>query len=547
MKNKTRQELLEENKQLHEKIMDLTLLLESVTGHSDGMEEDLLKKIDHTIRDSEKRFRLITETIPVPIIITQQSDNSITYANKLAGTFFGLSLNKLIKRKIESFFFRQDRKKLADILKKNGSVNNFDLAGKKEDETMFWVSISIQPLTFNGLPCLLSVLFDRTEKIMLEKQLRQAQKMEAVGTLAGGIAHDINNIMSIILGNIELAEAFLPEGSKAEERLEIAVKAVTRAKGIVMQLLVFCRQPEQEKKPLKIYAAIKEAVRMINSFKPSNIQIEENYKSSSPMVLSDPVRIHQIILNLCNNSINALKEKGGDIEVILDLLDPEETFVSARGLESGDYVRLSVIDNGPGISEDIIERIFDPFFTTKEIGHGSGLGLSVVHEIVKRSGGAVSVESEPGKKTAFHIILPIAAGVEDNDNPSIIEKIQQGNERILFVDDDLDLLETYGEMLGIFGYEVEMQNNSINALDLFRAQPYQYDLVITDNMMPGMTGMELIEKIGNIRQDIPIILCSASNEKVDRKKAIAAGGKAFLMKPFSQNEITDLIRNVLGK
>ncbi|MDM8515919.1 ATP-binding protein [Desulfobacterales bacterium HSG16] len=286
---------------------------------------------------------------------------------------------------------------------------------------------------------------------------------------------------------------------------------------------------------------------MINSFKPSNIQIEENYKSSSPMVLSDPVRIHQIILNLCNNSINALKEKGGDIENILDMFDPEQTFVSARGLEPGDYVRLSVIDNGPGISEDIVERIFEPFFTTKEIGHGSGLGLSVVHEIAKRSGGAVSVESEPGKKTAFHILLPVTAGVEDNDNPSIIEKIHQGNERILFVDDDVDLLETYGEMLGIFGYEVEMQDNSINALDMFRKQPAQYDLVITDNMMPGMTGMELIEKIGNIRQDIPIILCSASNEKVDREKAIAAGGKAFLMKPFSQKEIADLIRNVLDK
>ena len=387
---------------------------------------------------------------------------------------------------------------------------------------------------------------DITDRINLETKLRQAHKMEAIGTLAGGIAHDFNNILGVIMGRAELSQFVIPKDNPAYKNITQLIKAGNRAKDLVQQILAFSRQKEYERKPMQPGPIIKEALKMLRSSLPSTIKIKHNIAAQSGVVLADPTQIHQIVINLCTNAYHAMEKTGGVLTVSLAKMkfDASDTNLNT---ESGPekYTQLTVGDTGHGMESHIIERIFDPYFTTKKLKEGTGLGLAVVHGIVNGYGGSISVESEVGKGTTFKVLLP---RIEYSEKTMKIEDpgpIPKGNERILFVDDEKDLVDTGQEILECLGYLVTAETSSINALELFRTRPGAFDLVITDYTMPNMTGADLAKALMQIRPEIPVILCTGFSELISEEKSKRMGIKAFMMKPFVMRKIAEIIRKVL--
>ena len=379
----------------------------------------------------------------------------------------------------------------------------------------------------------------------LEGQLRQAQKMEAIGTLAGGIAHDFNNILFPIMGYTEMTIADLSEESKAWKNLNQVLKSVMRAKGLVQQILTFSRQQDLELKPLKVQIVVKEALKLIRSSLPTIIEIRQDIDKDCVAVLADPTHIHQIVMNLCTNAYHAMEEAGGTLEV--NLSEVELTFNDLTGLdmEPGPYLCLKVGDTGHGMDHAVVERVFDPYFTTKEKGKGTGLGLAVVHGIVKGYGGEIRVDSEPGKGTVFHIYLP---QIRDSfvSSEFISDKtLPTGHERILLVDDERQIVSMEKEMLECLGYKVTDRTSSIEALEAFRKRSDRFDLIITDMTMPNMTGDKLAREVMKIRSDIPVILCTGFSEMISEERAGVLGIKGFLMKPIVMSVLAKTVREML--
>jgi nitrogen-specific signal transduction histidine kinase/CheY-like chemotaxis protein len=386
---------------------------------------------------------------------------------------------------------------------------------------------------------------DVTHIVRLEKQLRQAQKMEAIGTLAGGIAHDFNNILTIIIGYAEILLDGVSEENPMRVDLEEVLKAGFRARGLVEQILTFSRQTDQERRPLQIAPIVKEALKLLRASIPKTIEIRENIATESGMILADPTQIHQVLMNLCTNSAHAMREKGGRLEVgLIDVHLDYETAAQYPDLGPGPYLRLTVSDTGHGMERTVRERIFDPFFTTKGPGEGTGLGLAMVYGIVKSHRGEITVYSEPGKGTTFHVFLP-KVEVELIPSTEPLLPLSQGKERILFVDDEEGVVQMGRKMLERLGYEVIISTDGREALEIFRSQPEQIDLVITDQTMPNITGAELAQELMRIRPDIPVILCSGFSELIDQEKAKAMGIREFVMKPIITRDIGETIRRVL--
>ena len=382
----------------------------------------------------------------------------------------------------------------------------------------------------------------------VEARLRQAHKMEAVGTLAGGIAHDFNNILAAIIGFSEIAIDKAPEGSPFRRHMERVLGAGLRGRDLVKQILAFSRQTDQEKEPLKIAPVVKEALALIRASLPSTIEIRTNLQNSLGFILADRIQIQQIVMNLCTNAAHAMRDAGGAISVDLDGFN----FSSARDapdptMSPGLYARLSVTDTGEGMSPDIIEHIFDPFFTTKAAGEGTGLGLSVVHGIVTSHGGTVTASSEPGSGSVFTVYLPKLVQDQVQDPGDGDETIPRGRERILFVDDEGELAAMGQEMLGGLGYRVTSKTGAREALALFRLNPSRFDLVITDQTMPEMTGKELAQEILAIKADMPIIVCTDYSPHMDADSAQVAGIKALVMKPLTKREIAKTVRKALDE
>jgi CheY-like chemotaxis protein/two-component sensor histidine kinase len=322
----------------------------------------------------------------------------------------------------------------------------------------------------------------------------------------------------------------------------------------VKQILAFSRQAEEEKKPVQIGPIVKEALKLLRASLPTTIEFHQNIKPDLDNVLADPTQIHQVLMNLCTNASHAMREEGGILDVSLQNvsivergLHIVESEKSEIGLDPGQYLRLTVSDTGHGMTPEVLERIFDPYFTTKEKGEGTGLGLAVVHGIVKSYGGIITVQSDMGKGTTFHVYLPrikreVTAGPE-----SRLGEIPTGNERILFIDDDPGLVDISKQMLEHLGYKLVTRTSSIEALKLFRAQPDKFDLVITDMTMPNMTGDKLAKELMEIRPDIPIILCTGYSERITEEKAKAMGIRAFTMKPLVIRDFANTIRKVLDQ
>ena len=384
------------------------------------------------------------------------------------------------------------------------------------------------------------------EKLTLESQLRQAQKMEAIGTLAGGIAHDFNNILSIIFGYNELA---MEEKDPKTRRhhLEELERGAKRAKELVAQILAFSRKAEQQMQPLQVSLIIKEALKMLRSSIPTTIEIRQNIASDG-LVLADPTQIHQIIMNLCTNAYHAMRETGGTLAVSLDevAIGPEE--YGYAGLAPGNYLKLAVSDTGCGIEPKIVEKIFEPYFTTKKIGEGTGMGLAVVHGIVKSHHGHITVYSEPGKGTSIHVYLPLtaeeAATLPEKTEPT---ELSGKGERILLVDDEEQIGAAVSALLSKNGYQVTTFTDGLQALAEFQHKPEHFDLVITDMTMPSINGAELAQKIMALRPEIPVILCTGQSELINREKAFAMGIRDYLTKPLLTEPLLVAVKTALKK
>ena len=383
------------------------------------------------------------------------------------------------------------------------------------------------------------------EKSGLEEQLRQAQKMEAIGTLAGGIAHDFNNILGAIHGFSELGLLEAKEGSLIYEKLKEIDFATNRAADLVTQILTFSRQKDELQSPILISTITKEVLKLLSPSVPPNVQVSQDIDPDCGLVLSNAASIHQIIMNLCSNALYAMKETGGTLKVILQDVDlKNDASAHNLGHYAGQYQKLTVTDEGKGISEDIMEHIFDPFFTTKA-GEGTGMGLSVVHGIVKKHNGFIHVDSTPGKGSAFHIYLPLVDLEAVVQVPKIEEKLPTGSGLILLVEDDAQLITSTGGVLETLGYHIEKRTKSKEALEFFKHNFKHIDLVITDLAMPELNGVGLASKIHNICPGFPIILTTGYSEMMDEKKALSMGFKGFLLKPIKRRTLAYIIKDVL--
>jgi len=378
----------------------------------------------------------------------------------------------------------------------------------------------------------------------MERRIRQTQKMEASGTLAGGIARDFNNILSAIMGYSELASDELSEKSEAKENLEMVLKAANRAKNLVRQILTFSRQTEQEKKPIQISIIVKEVLNLIRATFPATIEIRFELENDL-FIMGDSTQIHQVIMNLCSNAGDAMEEMDGVLEVCVESVQlGNGVFQEISNLAPGDYIRLSISDTGCGMPRNIVDRIFDPFFTTKDLGKGTGMGLAVVHGIVKSHEGAIKVYSEPDRGTTFTLYFPSYKKMPEN-SVEAQETLQTGKERILFLDDEPPLSNLGKKLLEKLGYRVKAWTSSIDALEAFRANPHDFDLVITDKTMPHLTGFDLSEEIKRIRPNIPIIMCSGFINPVENKRAKAVGVDQIILKPYKLGNLSKTVREVL--
>lgn len=385
------------------------------------------------------------------------------------------------------------------------------------------------------------------EKRELEAQIRQTQKLEALGTLAGGITHDFNNILAAIVGYADLALEDTPDGSLARSNLEQVLVASSRAKDLVKQILTFSRKTEQKQDPMEIAPIINEALKMLRSSIPTTIEIRRNIAADLSVIMGDPTQIHQILMNLCTNASHAMDDDGGVLEVSLVDFDTESAVVTDYGtLQPGSYVKLTVNDTGCGMDSKVMERIFEPFFTTKPVDKGTGMGLSVVHGIVENHRGIITVQSQLGKGTTFDIYFPKIEGSCTHQTQTV--HIPRGNgEVILVVDDEKPLIDMMTQMLERLGYTVVGKTASMDALETFRAAPGRFDLVITDYAMPNMTGKELAQALMAVKPDIPVILCTGFSENIDAESAKSMGIKEFVMKPVARSEIAATIRNLLDR
>lgn len=430
-----------------------------------------------------------------------------------------------------------------------GRVWKGHLINKRKDGTLFEEDASISPVRNQEGEIInyVAVKRDVTQEVALKKQLNQAMKMEAIGTLAGGIAHDFNNILSAVLGYAEMAELQLDEDEPARKDVGQIIAAGQRATDLIRQILTFSRQEEEELRPVKIQFVLKEALKLLRSSLPTSIDLQQDIDPDCGPVLADPVRIHQVLMNLCTNAKQAMEGQRGEMRVGLSEFDIDSSDIIGflPPIESGPWLDLMVSDTGAGMEPQVRERIFDPFFTTKKKGQGTGLGLSVVHGIIKSHGGEITVDSAPGRGTTFHVYLPVVDSEENHEEEAQQIILPHGDEHILLVDDEPLLVEIMERSLSLLGYRVACFTDSRQALKWFSRHADQVDLVVTDMTMPYQTGADLAREILAAKPQMPIILCTGYSEVMDAERARALGIRKFLAKPVENRTLAQSVREVL--
>ena len=505
----------------------------------------------------EKERKLLSSVIEQAMegIILFDSEGLVQYANPAVETITGREPVEMIGRNIGTLDSEELNRDFYQVIWNalaRGEARTGHFIQKGKDGTLHEIESTIWSITdtVGSIGNYAALIRDVTHEVQLERQLRQAQRMEAIATLAGGIAHDFNNNLASIITCAEMARDDIPEDSPTRELLDVVLKSGYRGKNLVKQILTFSCQGEQERKPVQVEMIVHECLRILRASFPSSIEIHCSMAEHLGMVMADPTQIHQIVMNLCTNAGHAMRDKGGKLEISLSKADLEPGGIAGpTELSPGSYLKLAVRDTGHGMDRQTMERIFDPFFTTKSHTEGTGLGLSVIHGIVRNHGGAIAVASEPGNGATFTVYLPRIESVEDRPQDVLPLPADRGRERILFVDDEKDVAFSGGKMLERLGYQVEVKVDSREALELFRAGPDRFDLVITDQAMPGLSGMELSRELTGIRPDIPVILCTGfghdQNGTLSPEKREAAGIRELALKPLDRTELTTIIRRVL--
>ena len=526
--------------------------------------KNIAKKLDRSKRD----YQYLIQSSP-DLIYILDSENRFVFTNSAFGRHLGYEGKELIGKPFNYIIKKESIDGINSLSNKRRKINQMsngfelELCHFGEDneckifEIMhmaidsggrglytFEVTDTENDKKFTGT---YGIGRDITIRKALEVRLNQNQKMDAIGTLAGGIAHDFNNILAAIMGNVELAQFDIEDDNPVGKCLDQILKASYRAKDLVMQILDFSRQSKVDRRAIQVKPIIREALKLLRASLPSTIEIRTSITPEVCPVLADSTQIHQVLINLCTNAKHAMAEKGG---VLMVGLQPRELDADNSDdypdLEPGRYLELSISDTGYGMDTEIQKRIFDPYFTTKEKHVGTGMGLSVVHGIVKSYGGSICVESNKKVGTIFKVLFPIVENME-NVQGQTVAHLPTGKERILFVDDERVLADIGKEMLERLGYSVAASTGPNEALEVFKIQPDAFDLVITDMTMPRMTGDMLAKEIMQIRTDIPILLCSGFSEIMNVDKANSIGIKDFLMKPLAIQELAYNVRKAIDE
>ncbi len=506
------------------------------------------KKAEKALLESEYRYKTLFEESRDAVYITAR-DGRYLEVNPFMLELFGYEKEEMMAKNAgDHYVNHEDRKTFQNEIEKNGSVRDYEVVLSKKDGSQLHCLLTTtlrkdnqgKTLGYHG------IIRDVTHQKKLEFQLQQAQKMEAIGTLASGIAHDFNNILSPIIGFTEMAMHDSPADSIIRKNLNQVLKATYRARDLIDQILTFSRQSGQERKPVRINLIIKEALKLLGSTLPSTIRISQKIDTECGSVMAAPTQIHQIIMNLCTNAYHAMSKNGGILSVGLNSLELKQVDIASHpGISVGQYNVLTVSDTGHGMNQNVVNRIFEPYFTTKEKGEGSGMGLSIVHGIVISNGGHINVKSTPGKGTTFLLYLPQLETEPITPDIYNIESLPCGKEHILFVDDEILIAEMAKQMLERLGYKVTIQTSSIDALYIFENDHEKIDLVITDLTMPDMTGEKLSRELIKIKPDLPIILCTGFSELMSTEKAASLGIKDFLLKPVIMKDLAIAVRKVL--
>ena len=531
-------------------------------GGSISIQTDIteLERREAARRVGEEKAASIISTV-IDGIITFDAEGGIETFNRAAETFFGYDADDVIGRDFSMLLYEpfaaEYKEAVVRFLETDepGALGEIrEIIGRRRDGAEFPLEIAVNELKGTWTlyerrraqrRVFIATLRDISQRKALAQQLQQSQKIEAIGTLAGGIAHDFNNILSIILGYASLARDDLaapppgkrPDEGEIRESLEMVIQAGRRARDLVEQILTFSRHTDQARRSLVLQPIVKEVLKLMRSTLPSTIEIRQRLESQPAKVMADPSQMHQVLMNLCTNAAHAMDESGGVMEILLDRTEIGRATSIDGGLEPGAYARLTVRDNGTGMDEATKERIFEPFFTTKEVGRGTGLGLSVVHGIITDHGGAISVESAAGKGTVFEALLPSYEGDVTHLSTADTAADATGKGRILFVDDEVALVRMAEKALTKLGYAVVGETRSLSALDLFRQDPDAFDLIVTDQTMPGLTGDALVGEVRKLRDDIPIVLCTGFNHKLTPEKAKEMGLDGYLMKPVMADQL----------
>lgn len=520
-------------KKLEKKIKKLTSALDIVVSYS-GKEENQMRK----------QFTVISETIPVPMIISKEN-GEVVFANLSAQRMFGYSPDNFKEATIPLTYKEpEDRNLFLEELSKLNEISGFRVDMKRSEGTEFPAELYARRIQFDGQDCILTVVHDLTEVMKLEHQLRQVQKMEAIGTLAGGIAHDFNNILQGIFTSIQLARKKLDEESEANKFIDRTFEYSQRAADLVKQILTFSRKSEQKLSTIQVVPVLKEVLKMMRSTLPTTIKIEQEFPDTCNYTEGNLTQIHQVVMNLCTNAGYAMRESGGTLGVYLSEVVLDKIAARNLNLKEAAYLKLTISDTGTGMPPEMLEHIFDPFYTTKPLGEGTGLGLAVVHGIIHEHKGAISVESEIDKGSRFEIYFPVIQ--KKNQTRETKQEVSiNGKEHLLLVDDEEALTSLMQEELKELGYQVTPAYNGRQALDLIRSMPQKFDLVITDQTMPEMTGYQLAKALQNDSCAIPIILISGFSHAMNPEKNRQLGIKGALMKPFDRDRIGKVIRKVL--
>ena len=517
-----------------------------------GLENQIRKRreVETRLRDSELRFRNLVESIK-DWFWEVDPQGVYTYAGPQVKDLLGYDPDEVLGKTPFDFMTSEEKERMSKsfnvLVAERSPIELLRNTLIHKDGRQVVVETSGLPIYdaqarfcgFRGTDR------DITEKVKLEEHLQQAQKMESIGTLTGGIAHDFNNILGIMVGNAELALDDVPPWNPGYQNLQEIKTAGLRAAHIVKQLLSFSRKSEQKLKPVEIKAIIKDSLNLLRATMPATVEIRENFATAEGTILADPIQINQVIMNLCINASQAMEDEGGIIEVRALKISLDGRNGSGNpGLPKGNYIKISVSDTGSGIDPLIADKIFDPYFTTKEVGRGSGMGLAVVHGIVKNHSGVVTVESNVGEGATFNVFFPLAKESAEVEVPEI-EQPQQGHETILVVDDEPSIVYMTAQMLRRMGYRVEARVDPHEAIELLQAGSPKIDLVISDMTMPQMTGIQLFEKMKMIQPEIPVIICTGHSDLINPKKAKELGIAALAMKPITRQVITKAVRDVL--